>query len=125
MEVKIMSMDLIERSGAQMRLKCLNNLGVTLFLPPPGGAQQAVNTQSDTSMKRNFVQIVESSLIDDLSEQFVGRLCEIFLKGGHVDIVHEEDHFLASNRTDLCSSFLGEFVLVEQDVQQVLGAGLS
>ena len=53
-EVKIVSIDLTERSGDQIMLKCLNSLGVTLFLPPPGGAQHEMKTQSDTSMKRNF-----------------------------------------------------------------------
>jgi hypothetical protein len=37
-------------------LKCLNKRGVTLFLPPPGGAQQAMKTQSETSMNKNFLR---------------------------------------------------------------------
>jgi hypothetical protein len=29
---------------------------VTWFLPPPGGAQDETNTQSDTSMNKNFLR---------------------------------------------------------------------
>ena len=56
MEVKIVSIDLIDKSGVHIILKCLNNLGVTGFLPPPGGAHEAINTQSDTSINKNFLR---------------------------------------------------------------------
>ena len=56
MEVKMMSMDFTERSGAQTMLKCLKRRGETLFLPPPGGAQQAMKLQSETSKKMNFLR---------------------------------------------------------------------
>ena len=36
---KIVFIDLALRSGIHSILKCLNKRGVTLFLPPPGGAQ--------------------------------------------------------------------------------------
>lgn len=55
-DVNIISIDFTERSGAHTMLKCLKSRGVTLFLPPPGGAQQAMNTQSETSMNRNFLR---------------------------------------------------------------------
>lgn len=55
-EVNIISIDLTERSGAQTMLKCLNRRGVTLFLPPPGGAQLAIKTQSDTYINKNFLR---------------------------------------------------------------------
>ena len=35
-------------------LKCLNNLGETGFRPPPGGAHEAINTTSETSINKNF-----------------------------------------------------------------------
>lgn len=54
MEVKMTSIDRYDRSGAQSMLKCLNNRGVTGFRPPPGGAQEAMNTTSDTSINKNF-----------------------------------------------------------------------
>lgn len=53
--VKIVSIDFVDKSGAQIVLKCLNNLGVTWFLPPPGGAQAATNTQSLTFINENFL----------------------------------------------------------------------
>ena len=53
-EVKIISIERYDRSGAQIILKCLNNLGETGFLPPPGGAQEAINTTSETSINKNF-----------------------------------------------------------------------
>jgi hypothetical protein len=52
----MMSIDLIDRSGAQTILKCLKSLGVTWFLPPPGGAQAATNTQSEIYMNKNFLR---------------------------------------------------------------------
>ena len=53
-EVKIISIDFIDRSGAQIILKCLKSLGLTWFLPPPGGAHAATNTQSAIYMNKNF-----------------------------------------------------------------------
>jgi len=41
-------------SGIQIILKCLNNLGVTLFLPPPGGAHADIKLVSLTYLKNNF-----------------------------------------------------------------------
>jgi len=35
-------------------LKCLNNLGETWFLPPPGGAHAETNTQSEIYINKNF-----------------------------------------------------------------------
>jgi hypothetical protein len=55
-DVKMISMDLTERSGAQTILKWRNKRGETLFLPPPGGEQQEINTQSDISMNKNFLR---------------------------------------------------------------------
>lgn len=37
--VKMSVIDFLDKSGTQNMLKCLNNLGVTGFLPPPGLAQ--------------------------------------------------------------------------------------
>lgn len=53
-DVKIISMERYDKSGAQITLKCLNNLGVTGFLPPPGGAHEAISTTSDTYINKNF-----------------------------------------------------------------------
>ena len=53
-DVKMMSMDFTERSGAQIILKCLKSLGLTWFLPPPGGAHAATKTQSEISINKNF-----------------------------------------------------------------------
>lgn len=55
-DVKIVSIDRIDRSGVHTMLKCLNRRGETEFLPPPGGAQAATNTQSLTSMNMNFLR---------------------------------------------------------------------
>jgi hypothetical protein len=46
MDVKIVLILASERSGTQTMLKCLNNLGETAFLPPPGGAQAQMNLVS-------------------------------------------------------------------------------
>lgn len=37
-------------------LKCLNNLGVTGFRPPPGGAHEEIKTTSETSINKNFLR---------------------------------------------------------------------
>lgn len=75
--------------------------------------------------EQELLQIIEPFLIDDLPEQFVGRLSTVFLESWHVDIVHVKDHLLASQWTDLSSSLLREFILVQEHVQQVFGAGLG
>lgn len=54
MDVNITSMERYDRSGAQIMLKCLKSRGVTGLRPPPGGAQEAMNTTSETSINRNF-----------------------------------------------------------------------
>ncbi len=53
-EVKIMSIDLIDKSCAQIILKCLKSRGDTLLRPPPGGAQDEMNTQSEIYINKNF-----------------------------------------------------------------------
>jgi hypothetical protein len=62
--------------------------------------------------KEEFFEVVEASLIDDLSKELVGRLCSVLLEGGHVDIIDKEDHFFASKGSDFGSSFFGELVFV-------------
>jgi hypothetical protein len=46
MLLKMCSIDLLDKSGIQSILKCLNKRGVTGFLPPEGGAQTFKNMQS-------------------------------------------------------------------------------
>jgi len=55
MDVKITRMLASERSGTQIMLKCLKSLGVTAFLPPPGGAQATTNLVSFTCLKMSFL----------------------------------------------------------------------
>jgi len=50
----MVSIDLWERYGAQIILKCLNSLGVTTFLPPSGEAHADTKIQPYTLMKNNF-----------------------------------------------------------------------
>jgi hypothetical protein len=45
-DLKMVIIDWEESSGIQTMLKCLNNLGVTGFLPPIGGAQAVMNDTS-------------------------------------------------------------------------------
>lgn len=40
--------------GKQNTLKCLTNLAVKLFLPPPGGAPAHTNVVSSTCFQNNF-----------------------------------------------------------------------
>jgi len=51
---KISSMDLADRFGIHIILKCLNSLGVTALRPPPGGAQAVMNWVSTTLVKKSF-----------------------------------------------------------------------
>jgi len=55
MAVKIVLMLASERSGTQTMLKCLKSLGLTGFLPPPGGAQAQMNLVSLTTLKMSFL----------------------------------------------------------------------
>lgn len=52
--VKIVFIEFVLRSGIQIILKCLNNLGVTAFLPPPGGAQAHTNLVSFICLNISF-----------------------------------------------------------------------
>jgi hypothetical protein len=54
MDEKIVIILCLERSGTQIMLKCLNNLGVTAFLPPPGGAQAQTNLVSLICLNTSF-----------------------------------------------------------------------
>lgn len=54
-EVKITFILASERSGTHTMLKCLKSLGVTAFLPPPGGAQAHANRVSLIYLKINFL----------------------------------------------------------------------
>ena len=54
--MKIVSIDLCDKSGAHIMLKCLNNRGLTGFLPPPGEAHAETNTKSFIVMKKSFLR---------------------------------------------------------------------
>lgn len=54
MAVKMTFIEADESSGTQIMLKWRNNLGETAFLPPPGGAQAAINLVSLTTLNRSF-----------------------------------------------------------------------
>ena len=64
-------------------------------------------------------------MVDELSDELDGRLRAVLLYLGHVDVVDEQDHLLAGRRPDQVLPLLGELVLVHQEVQHVLAAGLS
>lgn len=55
MAVNIVFIELVDRSGIQIMLKCLNSLGVTAFLPPPGGAQAHTNLVSLICLNMSFL----------------------------------------------------------------------
>lgn len=75
--------------------------------------------------KQELFQIVKTSLIDNLSQKFVGRLSAIFFKSRHVDIIDEENHFFTTQGTDLGSSFFGKLILIQEHGQKIVSIGLS
>ena len=86
-------------------------------------------TTRDEHAVRHFqedelLEIIETTLINDLPQQLIGRLREIFLESRHVDIINIEHHFLATQRPDLSSSFFGKFILIKENIQNILSIGL-
>lgn len=47
-------------------------------------------------LKDELLGVIEATLIDGLSKEFARGLREVSIELRHVDIIDEEDHFLAS-----------------------------
>lgn len=71
-----------------------------------------------------FLQIIETAVIDDLSQQFNGGLGAVGLQYGHVDIIDEDHHFSTGGWTNQIFLLLDEFVFIHEQVLHILGAGL-
>ena len=50
--------------------------------------------------EEKLVNIIEATLIDDLSEKLTRRLGEVTIELGHVHVIDEKDHLLASFRLE-------------------------
>ena len=72
-----------------------------------------------------FLQIVEPAMVDDLSQELDRRLGPVSLQTGHVDIVDEDNHLASGRRPNQVFFLLYEFILVHEEVLDILGAGLS
>jgi hypothetical protein len=72
-----------------------------------------------------FLQVIETTMVDDLPEEFNGGLGEVLFRSGHVDVITEEHHFLpglgGAQQSGL--PFL-KLVFVHENVEDVAGLGL-
>ena len=75
--------------------------------------------------EKELFQVVETALINDLPQQFIGWLCAVLFESRHVDIINKENHLFTTERSNFSSSLFGEFIFVEEDIEDVFGVGLG
>jgi hypothetical protein len=64
-------------------------------------------------------------MVDDLSQQLNRRLSTVGLQHRHVDVINKDDHFTAGGGSNEIFFLLHEFVLIHEQVLDVLGVGLG
>jgi len=69
-------------------------------------------------------EVIEASMINNLSNEFDGGLGAVAIELRHVDIINEHDHFPSGGRSDDFFGFGLELVFIEEEVLDIAGAGL-
>ena len=46
-----------------------------------------------------FLEVIESSVIYNLPQQFNGGLCSIGFEHGHIDVINKDDHLFSGRRS--------------------------
>lgn len=59
-----------------------------------------------------------------MSQQFIRGLSAIFLQSRHIDVVNKHNHLFISDWPHFVPPLLCKLILVHEDIQNVLGAGL-
>lgn len=74
--------------------------------------------------KQEFFKVIESTLINNLSQEFIRWLSPILLKSRHVDIINKEDHFFSTQGTNLSSSLFSKFILIKENIKHIFSISL-
>jgi hypothetical protein len=75
--------------------------------------------------EKELFQVIETALINDLPQQFIGGLRAVLFEGRHVDIINKENHLFTAEWSNFSSSLFGEFIFVEEDIEDIFGIGLG